>query len=109
MGVTRHDLLHMDNTVQMHKDVGPPAPWKSMTLVHGSYRQRLYYLPGGGGAPPVPPEIMHMNTARPSVGGRLIGGGGDCKEAGQGTSEETKAVDRDLVVLYICLYVYVAC
>ena len=73
MGVTRHDLLHMDNTVQMHKDVPVRAPWKPLTLVHGDMKQRLYFLPGGGNSNPVPAEIMNMNTSRPNYGGRLIG------------------------------------
>ena len=73
MGVTRHDLLHMDNTVQMHKDVPPKTQWKPIILKHGHFQQRMYYLPGGGMAPPVPQEILHMNTTRPIQGGRLIG------------------------------------
>jgi len=70
MGVTRHDLLHMDNTVQMHKDVPPQRPWKPVTLKHGAFQQRMYYLPGGGDAPPVPAAI-----AAGQLGPRLIGAG----------------------------------
>jgi len=58
MGVTRHDLLHMDNTVQMHKDIPPKTEWKSVLLKHKTYKHRLYYLPGGGSAPPVPADVM---------------------------------------------------
>lgn len=47
-GVSHYDLLHMDNTVQMHKEV-PPAPvWRSVVLRHQHFRQRLYYTPGSG-------------------------------------------------------------
>jgi hypothetical protein len=52
LGVTHHDLLHMDNTVQMMKDVPPPLPWRSIMLRHDNLKQRLYYLParcGGRG------------------------------------------------------------
>jgi hypothetical protein len=52
-GVSRHDLLHMDNTVQMHKEVPPKSGWKPVLVRHGDFKQRLYYLPGGGGLPPV--------------------------------------------------------
>lgn len=57
MGVTRHDLLHMDNTVQMHKDVPPKKDWRPVKVKHGDLVQRLYYLRGGGDAPPVPEAI----------------------------------------------------
>lgn len=38
-------LLHMDNTVQMHKAVPPPRPWRSLIVKHQHFRQRLYYDP----------------------------------------------------------------
>ena len=31
--------------LQMHKEVPPPAPWRSVILRHQSFKQRLYYLP----------------------------------------------------------------
>ena len=58
MGVSRHDLLHMDNTVQMHKDVEQNKAIHSVVLKHGSYKHRLYYTPGGGSAPPIPLDII---------------------------------------------------
>jgi hypothetical protein len=42
-GVGPKDLLHMDNTVQMHKWVPSPRTWKSLVLKHQSWRQRVYY------------------------------------------------------------------
>lgn len=58
-GVTRHDLLHMDNTVQMHKDVCLDKPmWKSVIIKHKTYKHRLYYIPGGGNAPEISEEIL---------------------------------------------------
>lgn len=45
LGVQEGDLLHMDNTVQMHKPVPPASAWKSVVFVHQHWRQRLYYLP----------------------------------------------------------------
>lgn len=57
IGVTRHDLLHMDNTVQMHKAVGPRPTYHSCLLKHGHFKHRLYYTKGGGDAPPVSEEI----------------------------------------------------
>jgi len=57
-GVTRHDLLHMDNTVQMHMEVAPDKPrFESCLLKHRAFKHRLYYVKGGGSAPPVPDEI----------------------------------------------------
>ena len=29
-GIMHSDLIHMDNTVQMHKSVAPPRMWKSV-------------------------------------------------------------------------------
>ncbi len=52
-GVSRHDLLHMDNTVQMHREVPPaPPPLRSLVVRHGDFKQRLYLPPGGGAPPP---------------------------------------------------------
>jgi GNAT superfamily N-acetyltransferase len=90
MGVTRHDLLHMDNTVQMHKDVPPRAPWRPISLVHGDMKQRLYYMPGGGGVPPVPDEVMNMNTTRPMPGGKLLGGGSAAKKTAANPPKKRK-------------------
>lgn len=70
-GVTPHDLLHMDNTVQMHKHVPPPTPWRSVMLTHGDLRQRLYYLPGacppplGGGRLNGPRGLMQGVPKKP--------------------------------------------
>jgi len=50
-GVTPHDLLHMDNTVQMYKEIGPKPIYKSVMIKHGDYRQRAYYVPGTGRSP----------------------------------------------------------
>ena len=45
LGVQEGDLLHMDNTVQMHKPVPQAAKWRSVVFVHDHWKQRLYYLP----------------------------------------------------------------
>jgi hypothetical protein len=45
LGVREGDLLHMDNTVQMHKPVPPRRAWRSVVLTHQAWRQRLYWLP----------------------------------------------------------------
>lgn len=58
MGVSRHDLLHMDNTVQMHKEVSDVRPWASVMMKHTTFKHRLYYIPNGGNAPPISHEIM---------------------------------------------------
>lgn len=50
-GVTHHDLLHMDNTVQMVKEVPVRPPWRSIMLRHGDLKQRLYCLPGSAAQP----------------------------------------------------------
>ena len=42
-GVGPKDLLHMDNTVQMHKHVPSSRKWRSVILKHQHWRQRLYY------------------------------------------------------------------
>ena len=50
MGVHHGDLLHMDNTVQMHKALPPARCWRSLVVRHQHWRQRLYYLPSGATA-----------------------------------------------------------
>lgn len=45
LGVQEGDLLHMDNTVQMHKPVPPARQWHSVVFTHEHWRQRLYWLP----------------------------------------------------------------
>lgn len=45
LGIQEGDLLHMDNTVQMHKRVPSPRDWRSVVFVHEHWRQRLYWLP----------------------------------------------------------------
>ena len=45
LGVQEGDLLHMDNTVQMHKPVPQASKWRSVVFVHDHWKQRLYYLP----------------------------------------------------------------
>lgn len=45
LGVQEGDLLHMDNTVQMHKPVPQASRWRSVVFVHDHWKQRLYYLP----------------------------------------------------------------
>ena len=45
LGVQEGDLLHMDNTVQMHKPVPQACKWRSVVFVHEQWKQRLYYLP----------------------------------------------------------------
>ena len=49
-GVKPGDLLHMDNTVQMHRAVPPPPPLRSILITHGHLSQRSYFLPGAGPA-----------------------------------------------------------
>ena len=49
-GVLPGDLLHMDNTVQMHRAVPPPPPLRSILRKHGHFSQRCWYLPGAGAA-----------------------------------------------------------
>ena len=44
-GVKPGDLLHMDNTVQMHKRVPPAREVRSVVVRHGSLVQRLYFEP----------------------------------------------------------------
>eukprot|EP00891_Asterochloris_glomerata_P002444 jgi/Astpho2/2444/fgenesh1_pg.00044_%23_64_t len=41
-GVQHGDLLHMDNTVQMHKVVPPARKWRSVVIKHEHLRQRIY-------------------------------------------------------------------
>lgn len=45
LGVQNEDLLHMDNTVQMHKPVPPARIWRSVVFTHEHWRQRLYWQP----------------------------------------------------------------
>lgn len=67
-GVTHHDLLHMDNTVQMVKDVPPRVPWRSLMLRHGDLKQRLYYLPASHVQPYQVPGAAANGTAAAARG-----------------------------------------
>ena len=67
-GVKPGDLMHMDNTVQMHRAVPPPPVVRAVKVVHGSLVQRVYASVGGGGG---------------GGGGTGGGGGGARGEAGQ--------------------------
>ena len=42
-GVQHGDLVHMDNTVQMHKDVPAARQWHSLVVRHQHLRQRIYF------------------------------------------------------------------
>ncbi|KAL3150111.1 hypothetical protein ABBQ38_013450 [Trebouxia sp. C0009 RCD-2024] len=42
-GVQHGDLVHMDNTVQMHKDVPLAREWHSLVVRHQDLRQRVYF------------------------------------------------------------------
>ncbi|PRW33111.1 RING FYVE PHD zinc finger [Chlorella sorokiniana] len=67
LGVTHHDLLHMDNTVQMYKEVSQPVPWKTLMLRHGDLKQRMYYLPPSH-AVPLPPPLVSNGVAAAARG-----------------------------------------
>ena len=41
-GVQDTDLVHMQNTVQMHKEVPPPRRWKPLVIRHQAYISRIY-------------------------------------------------------------------
>jgi GNAT superfamily N-acetyltransferase len=49
-GVLPGDLLHMDNTVQMHRAVPPLPALRAVKVRHGALVQRVYARVGGGGA-----------------------------------------------------------
>ena len=48
-GIRHKDLLHMDNTVQMHKTVPSARRWRAITIKHDHWRQRTY-VPVAAGA-----------------------------------------------------------
>ena len=49
-GIKPGDLLHMDNTVQMHKRVPTARRVRPVVLRHGSLVQRLYFEPAAAAA-----------------------------------------------------------
>ena len=55
-GVQHGDLVHMDNTVQMHKQVPLAREWRSMVIRHKDLRQRVYF-------PAQPYNAAHASTA----------------------------------------------
>ena len=55
-GVQHGDLVHMDNTVQMHKDVPLAREWRSLVVRHQDLRQRVYF-------PAQPYNAAHASTA----------------------------------------------
>lgn len=42
-GIHQEELLHMDNTVQMHKFIAPPKVWRSIKIKHNTFVQRSFY------------------------------------------------------------------
>ena len=55
-GVQHGDLVHMDNTVQMHKDVPLAREWRSLVVRLQDLRQRVYF-------PAQPYDAAHASTA----------------------------------------------
>lgn len=55
-GIQHGDLVHMDNTVQMHKDVPQATEWRSLVVRHQYLRQRVYF-------PAQPYKAAHAGTA----------------------------------------------
>lgn len=43
-GIALTELVHMTNTVQMVKMVGPVPEWKAFRIQHEGFIQRLYYV-----------------------------------------------------------------
>ena len=68
------DLLHMDNTVQMHKEVPPARTWCSLKLRHQSFTQRLYFPAGAGPAPAAIAGSLQLQVGAP-IGDQLGQGG----------------------------------
>ena len=65
-GVHSTDLLHMDNTVQMHKEVPPPRMWRSLKLKHESFVQRVWF-PAEAVSAAVPTHLQQV--AMDALGG----------------------------------------
>ena len=55
-GVQHGDLVHMDNTVQMHKDVPLAREWQTLVVRHQHLCQRIYF-------PAQPYKAAHAETA----------------------------------------------
>ena len=55
-GVQHGDLVHMDNTVQMHKDVPLAREWQTLVVRHQHLCQRIYF-------PAQPYEAAHAEPA----------------------------------------------
>lgn len=55
-GVRHGDMVHMDNTVQMHKDVPPAREWQSLLVRHQHFQQRVYF-------PAHPFKAAHADSA----------------------------------------------
>lgn len=66
------DLLHMDNTVQMHKTVPPKPQFRSLVVKHSHWRQRIYIpvAPGQEAAQGTaaglgtPPKVLTNGSSR---------------------------------------------
>lgn len=72
MKVGPKDLLHMDNTVQMHKTVPPKPQFRSLVVKHGHWRQRTYIplepgeqaAQGAAAAVATPPKVLTNGSSR---------------------------------------------
>jgi GNAT superfamily N-acetyltransferase len=65
LNVDRSDLMHMANTVQMHKAIGPKRQWRSIVIKHENLRLRTY-VPMDRGAHE---QMTGANIAGPSANG----------------------------------------
>ncbi|KAK9803295.1 hypothetical protein WJX72_009402 [[Myrmecia] bisecta] len=84
-GVDPADLLHMDNTVQMHRDLKPARQWKSVIFRHGDWRQRLYY----------PADVQLGGKRKAGDSGLLLlanGQSGDTEQPDHRTKSQTNAI-----------------
>uniref|UniRef100_A0A7S0V2M2 Increased DNA methylation 1 C-terminal domain-containing protein n=1 Tax=Polytomella parva TaxID=51329 RepID=A0A7S0V2M2_9CHLO len=85
--IEESDLVHLQNTTQMHKVIGPAPQHKALIIKQGNFKQRIYVrldkdghpLKGGNGVPnpeppaPLPPEDAAALAA--AAGGGLTKGG----------------------------------
>lgn len=73
--IPHSDLVYLQNTVQMHKDLPdePPKPWKPVIVKHGNFKMRMYARIGEG-RPVLPMQQPPAKRQARGVPGESFGG-----------------------------------
>ncbi|KAK9832379.1 hypothetical protein WJX74_008101 [Apatococcus lobatus] len=90
------DLLHMDNTVQMHKEVPPARKWRSLKLCHEAFTQRLYFPAEAAPPPALVAGPLQLQVGAPLNNQMKSGGPAAAAEAAIRQQERQAALEVEM-------------